>query len=83
MSVSSVGMSHCPPTIYYILICNTESLPMFNVYTRQKHWSLLYPSPLNVIFYTNVDFIAFKAVQTNKYGLREGFWFLRSAFWKF
>lgn len=37
MAVSSVGMSHCPPTIYYILICNTESLPMFNVYTRQKH----------------------------------------------
>lgn len=45
---------------------------MFNVYTQQKHWSLLYPSSLYVIFSTNVDFVAFKASQTNKYGVWEG-----------
>lgn len=71
MAVSSVGMSHCSPTIYYILICNTESLPMFNVYTKPN----IDPTvsfPLTVIFCTNVDFIAYKAFQTNKYGLWEG-----------
>lgn len=39
---------------------------------NKPHWSLLYPSSINVIFYINVHFIAFKLFRNEKYVQREG-----------